>query len=325
MRKRIIMACLSPMLFFVCAARLAAQAVPAGQAPGTARGSELQKGVSARVAFEGSSSSQGQVLDLNTSTGYVFSKHVSVGVGVPFYFVHASTVAPTSGQAPRSSSAGNLGDFYGTMNLSLDNSVAAYSTSLTLTAPTGDSTEGRSTGHMTYDWNNRLDHEFFDRVSPYVEAGLANSISSTRLFKRPYITYGKLVHFEVGTDLTIWKSLTFTVAAYDILPWGQQQVFSRFVRRGSSGTGQPRHRRVFENNALTVGTADLTRDTGYSAGLGFSATPLLDFSVSFSRSVPMHLNTLSFGVGFNLSRMFHRSRPAVTAQQQAAGAQSAQK
>ena len=313
MCKKISIGLLSLVLFFACAARLAAQASPAGRAPGGTEDAP-EKGLTMRVAFEGSSSSEGQVLDLNTSTGYIFNRYFNVAVGMPIYFISASTVPPTSGQAPRSSSAGNMGDFYGSLNLSLDNPVAAYGSSLTFTVPTGDTTKGRSTGHMTYDWDNRFEHEFFERLSPYVDAGLANSLSNSRFYRRPYLTYGKLAHFEVGSDLQIVKWLSFTASAYDVLPWGQQQVFSRFVWRGSVGSGPPRHRRVFENNAQTVGTSDLTRDNGYSAGATLSPSPLVDLSFGFTRSVPMHLNTLSFGIGFNVSRLFKHPRAQLAAQ-----------
>jgi len=295
------MACVFLTLFSGFSARLSAQAVPGGKTPGAE-----EKGLTMRVAFEGSTSSDGQIFDLNSSTGYIFNQHFSVGVGVPIYFVYPSTTV--TGTSARASSTGDLGDFYGVASLSLDNPVAAYSTSFTLTAPTGNADRGRSTGQVTYDWDNRFDHEWFDRVTPYIDAGLANSISNTRFFKRPFITLGHLAHFEAGADIKLAKMLTFTASAYDVLPWGQQHVFSRIVRRGSSGLGGS-GRRVFENNFETIGGADLTRDNGYSAGLGFSPSPLVDFSVGFTRSVPLHLNTLSFSVGFNISRLFrHRTQ-----------------
>jgi hypothetical protein len=314
MSKRISIGLLSLALFSACATRAAAQASPAGHAADGGTQDASERGITMREAFEGNSSADGQVLDLNTSTGYIFNKYFNVAAGMPIYFINASTVPPTSTQAPRSNSAGNIGDFYTTLGLTLDNHVAAYGSSLTLTAPTGNSTQGRSTGHMTYDWDNRFDHEFFERLSPYVDAGLADSLSNSRLYRRPYLTYGKLAHFEAGSDLQIVKWLSCTVSAYDVLPWGQQQVFSRFVKPGSTGTGPASHRRVFENNAKTTGASDLTRDNGYSAGATVFPSPLVDLSFGFTRSVPMHLNTFSFTVGFNVSRLFKRPRVQLASQ-----------
>ena len=306
MYKKIAVACLSLILFSACAARLAAQAAPSGRASGASQGDQGQKGLSLRVAFEGSSSQDGQVFDLNTSTGYTFNKFFGVDVGLPIYFVRPSSTAPTPGSGTAKSSSGAIGNVYTGAHLTLDNPLLAYSTSATLTMPSGDIKKGRSTGHVTYDWDNRVDHEFFGRLTPYVDAGLANSISDTRFFKRPFITYGKLAHFEAGTDVQITKMLTFTASAYDIAPWGQQTVISRFVQRGSGGTGGPvaaRHGRVFETQPATVGTADLTRDNGYSAGVTLNPSRVVDFGVGYTRSVPLHLDTVSFSVGVNVSRL----------------------
>ena len=296
-------------LLFAGAGRLAAQTGAGPQSAGTTKG----RGIVARLSFEGSSSTDGQVLDLNSSTGYNFNKYFGIDVGLPVYFVRGATVATGSGAAQRTSSSGDLGNVYADVRLSLDNRIAPYSSTFTVTAPTGSVNKGRSTGHFTYDWDNRIEHEIFDRVTPYVDAGLANSISDTRFFKRPYITLGHLAHFEAGADVKIWKSLTFTASAYDIVPWGQQTVISRFVRPGSTGAGTARHGRVFEIFAQTQGSASLDRDNGYSAGFSFSLTRFLDLSAGYARSVPLHLDTISFGIGFNLTALFQKPQPKLAA------------
>jgi len=306
---RLFSATIAALLFVAGAGRLAAQGpAPSGRTVEAPQPSGVQRGLSLRVVFEGSTSSQGQVFDLNTSTSYMFNHFFGVDVGVPIYFVRASAPAPGSGTAPGTSAAGNLGDLYMAAHLTLDNPIATYTTTITVTAPTGSVDKGRSTGHFTYDWDNRFERELGKRLTPYISAGFANTASQSRYRKRPYLTLGKLAHFEVGADVRLWKSLTFTAAAYDVIPWGQQTVFSRFVQRGSVGTGAARRRRVFEIFPQTVGNADLVRDNGYSAGLSFSPTPLVDVAVGYTRSVPMHLDTFNFSVGLNVSRMFHRSR-----------------
>src|SRR5712691_6658100 len=294
------------LLLSVGAGRLTAQAPAGQQSAGTTKGSASEKGIVARLSFEGSSSTDGQAFDLNSSTGYNFNKYFGIDAGLPVYFVRGATVTSGSGAAQRTSSSGDLGNVYADARLSFDNRIAPYSSTFTVTAPTGSVNKGRSTGHFTYDWDNRLEHEIFDRVTPYVDAGLANSISDTRFFKRPFITLGHLAHFEAGADVKIWKSLTFTASAYDLVPWGPQRVISRFVRPGSTGTGAPRHGRVFEMFAQTQGSADLVRDNGYSAGFSYKLTRFLDVSAGYTRSVPLHLDTVSFGVGVNLAALFQK-------------------
>ncbi len=79
------------------------------------------------------------------------------------------------------------------------------------------------------------------------------------------------------------------------------------MRPGAVGTGGVQRRRVFELFAQTVGNADLVRDNGYSAGLSFSPTPLVDLAAGYTRSVPLHLDTITFSIGVNIGRLFHRS------------------
>ncbi len=300
-------------LLFAGAGSLAAQSGDRPPSAGKTKGSASERGLVARMSFEGSSDSQGQVLDLNTSTGYKFNKYFAVGVGLPIYFVNGAAAAAGSGAAPRTSSRGDLGNVYVGVQLSLDNQIAPFSSTFTVTAPTGSVSKGRSTGQFTYDWDNRIEHELFNRLTPYVDAGFANSVSDTRFHKRSFITLGHLAHFEAGADLNIWHSLTFTASVYDILPWGQQQVFSRFVRPGATGTGVPRHGRVFEIFPQTVGTAALVRDNGYTSGLSFRLTRFLDVSAGYTRSVPLHLDTISFGIGFNLAALFQKPQPKLAA------------
>ncbi len=61
-----------------------------------------------------------------------------------------------------------------------------------------------------------------------------------------------------------------------------------------------------------MGTADLTRDNGYSAALNFRPMPFLELELGCTRSVPLHLHTASFGVGFNLSYLFKRAKGPVS-------------
>ncbi len=300
-------------LLFAGAGRLTAQTGAGPQSAATTKGSASERGIVARLSFEGSSSTDGQVLDLNSSTGYNFNKYFGVDVGLPVYFVRGAAPTASSGAAKRTSSSGDLGNVYADVRLSFDNRIAPYSSTFTVTAPTGSVDKGRSTGHFTYDWDNRFEHEIFDRVTPYVDAGLANSISDTRFFKRPFITLGHVAHFEAGADVKIWKSFTFTASVYDIVPWGQQRVISRFVRPGSTGSGTVRNRRVFEMFAQTQGSASLDRDNGYSAGFSYKLTRLLDVSAGYAHSVPLHLDTISFGVGFNLAALFQKPQPKLSA------------
>ncbi len=52
-------------------------------------------------------------------------------------------------------------------------------------------------------------------------------------------------------------------------------------------------------NSVTVGN-DLTRDHGFSTWVAASLPHYVDLEIGYTRSYGYNLNTVSFGVGFNL-------------------------
>ena len=255
--------------------------------------------------FEGSSNTDGQVMTLASSATYHFNQHFSAGVGIPIYFDRAS-----SATAGTMSSSG-IGNVFVLLHAGWKQPLVNYGTSLLGTMPTGDSQKGLSTGHVTYDWDNRFDRDF-SIFTPFIDMGLANSVTDTRFFKRPFTSYGDLAHFEGGTDVDLSHSVSLTLSAYDIAPWGTQTVTSRVVTRGAAGNpGSVRHGRIFENTHQTTGTSTLTRDNGYTASLSYSPKPYLDLAAGYSRSVDFALNTVSFGIGVNLSSLFGKTTGSI--------------
>jgi len=263
-----------------------------------------QKGIVFYESFEGNSNSDGQVMVLSSSAAYHFNEHFSVGIGIPVYFDH-----PASSTGAASSSG--VGNVFATVRAVWKSAILNYGTSLTGTAPTGDSKKGLSTGHTTFDWDNRVNHDF-GVLTPFVDLGAGNSVTDTRYFLRPYSSYGYLAHFEAGTDVDLSHSLSLTLSGYDIAPWGTQTVISRVVPAGSPGkSGSVTHGRAFENNHTTTGTASLTSDDGFNADLSFSPMPYLDLDFGYTRSIHYALNSVSFGVGVNLSSLFGKSNQSV--------------
>ncbi len=185
--------------------------------------------------------------------------------------------------------------------LNFENPVLNYGTTLSGTAPTGSQEKGHSTGHWTWDWSNHFEHSF-GRLTPFADAGLGNSVTDTHFFKRPFTTLGYQAHFEAGLGVDIWGPFSASASLYDVAPWGPQTVFSRLVRRTTGALGgTPRPRRQFERDSIVVGGPELVRDNGYNASLSFDPTSYLSFEVGFSHSVPLALNTVSWGVALNIS------------------------
>ena len=269
------------------ASELAAQAPPAAS---------QEKGMTASVEFDGSSNSSGAVYELDSGVGYAFSGHFAMGLGVPVYFSQSSS-------SGTSNSVYQLGDPSLGLQFKFPNPQLSYNTSLTGVVPTANTKHGFSTGRVTYDWSNHFDHAF-SFVTPFVDAGVGNSIMDTRLYHRPYTTLGYNAHFAAGANKDLWKFFTVSASAYDILPWGPQKMYSRIA--GLQSGANPlagKHGRVFETSTSTSGGASLTSDNGYSASIDANPTPFLDLGMGYTRSVRYALNTISFSVGVNIGSL----------------------
>lgn len=261
-----------------------------------------EKGMVFYEKFQGSSNTLGQVMKMDTTVGYNFSKYFGVDAGVPFYFVRSSATSATLG----STSNNGLGNAYADLRLTVSNPAIHFASTLTSTAPTGDTATGFSTGRVTFDWNNYLDHTF-SQVTPFANVGVANTVSDTHFFTRPFTSLGLVHHLEGGANFKISRFLGLGAAAYAVLPSGQQKIYSKLIKRqaespetGSTVPGRAGRKGVFESAHVTIGDADLARDNGYSAWFDINPAHYLDLELGYNRSVHYALDTFSFTVGFNL-------------------------
>jgi hypothetical protein len=82
-------------------------------------------------------------------------------------------------------------------------------------------------------------------------------------------------------------------------------VISRVFRCGSaakcSSGGKTTNRKSFTTSSVSTGAADLVRDNGFNGGIDYKPVGYLDLEFDFSRSVPLQLNSYSFGIGVDLS------------------------
>src|SRR5258708_6043534 len=239
--------------------------------------------------FDGSSNTEGQVMLLDSSAGYLFGRHLLVDAGVPIYFIRANTT--TASGASTTNSFTDLGDVYGQVRLSFPNPALNFKTQLTGRAPTGSTSDGISTGHATYDWTNRIDRDF-GHWTPFLEVGLADSIPDTFVYRRPFASYGELAHFQAGASYHVVNWLSVAASAFDVAPWGTQTIDSRVAGNGSgasNGHGPP-----FLQGPKTTGGSSLAADNGFSSGVEFSPLRATDFTLRYSPSNHYALHTVSF-------------------------------
>jgi hypothetical protein len=249
-------------------------------------------------SLNGSSNSDGLVTKAEPTLGYAFNNRFSMYTGIPFYMVNRSSTTATTTTTTSKSGIGNA--FVG-FRAGVDNDVLNYSSTLELTAPTGDKSRGFSTGRVTADWTNRISRTF-SSVTPFGSFGIANTVSDTAFFVRPFTSLGTVGHFEGGATYDFLRNAKVGASAYAVRGAGQQTVFSKISRSrqasGSSGSGK----RVFDTQPETVSQADVVNDHGFSTWFGVSPKPEVDFHAGYSRSVNYDFNTFFFGVGFHVSK-----------------------
>lgn len=286
------------VLVLLAAGTQAVAQVPAGSAP--SEKSDPTAGLTLNTSFNGSVDSGSSVYDWTTTTGYIFNKHFSTDIGIPILFVHGTT---STGATTSNSGLGNI---FGQLNFIDKNPTLNFGSVATVALPTGDTSKGFSTGRVTADWTSQIAKEF-GRFTPFLSAGVANSIFDSRYWRnRPYVTLGDVAHFEGGTSFDLGHSLTLSASAYDIAPWGTQKLYSRIVGKGAGAGGPSNHGRVFQNNALTIGGSSIDSDNGYNADLDFSPWKYVDLDFGYTHSVHFQLDTFSFSLGFNLSPLLRR-------------------
>jgi len=274
---------------FVILASSCLLAVPALAEAGPAavnKTASEENGFTLTETYEGSGNSDGFITDINSTVGYVFNRHFCVNMGVPYLFV-----SPFSSKTGATSTSGlgnpSLGFRYSTKGPLLD-----FSTGLSGALPVASSAKGLSTGRVTFDWDNHFAHGF-DRLTPFLDVGVANSVPDTRFLQRPYTSLGTLAHFEGGSELDLGEKLSISASGYYILPWGTQQIFVRGKKSSASSV---------------KGGASLTRDDGINLGLDYDLTRFVDLNAGYSRSVYNVLNTVSFGVELNVGSWLRKHR-----------------
>jgi hypothetical protein len=272
---------------------LMAQAQPGVRS--NSAGPQPEKGFISRVEFGGSSNTLGQEFIVSGSAGYQFSPHFALSFGAPLDITHVSATATTA-----STTSSGVGDPFVQMLFKVPNSTVNYASTVTTTVPLGDTKKGLSTGRVGIDWNNRFDHSFA-LLTPFVAAGVGNTIRDTRFFRRPFTSLGFNTHLEGGADIDVGHNFSIGGSAYGILPSGQQKVFSKIVDKGATGSGGKHG--AFGSSHETVGSPDLTRDHGFSTWIDADPSKLWNLELAFSRSMDYDLNTVSFTVGLNLGQL----------------------
>jgi hypothetical protein len=228
--------------------------------------------------LQGSFNETGQILKADSALGYAVNRHLEIYAGLPIYFVKNSTT----------SVEGGLGNAALGFVLDFNNPALHFNSSAVVTAPTGDRDKGFSTGHVTADWTTTFSRSFSTFV-PYGSIGVANTVSDTAFFVRPFSSEGLVTHFEVGGIYGLNSLFSTGASFYGVRARGEQQIVVRELP--GSGHSQGNQTRVIQDNA---------NDDGASIWLSMHPRGRLDYILGYSRSSAYALDSIFFGVGFHV-------------------------
>jgi hypothetical protein len=285
---------------------------------------EQERGFTEIESIQGTINSSAKLLKLDSVGGYDFNKHFGMFAGIPVYFANVSTTSTTTSTTGTSTSTSTnnsgIGNVYVGFVLRVPHEQWNFASTLTGAAPTGSTTNGYSSGRVNVDWSNHVDRTF-NRLTPFLDAGLANSVPDSPLLTRPFTSLGVVGHLEEGAELELVHHLSAGASAYQILPTGNQKIYSRVVTSGgpksgagasgSSGPGKgaaasASHHRPFETAFVTTGTG-LTQENGFNTWFALQPNQFWRAEVGYSRSMTFDFNSFTFNLGVDVGKLV-RSR-----------------
>lgn len=281
----------------------------------------FETGFTSTETFQGELNSTDRLFKLDSNIGYDFTRHFGVFAGVPLYFGGVSQSAvPATGTTTTTaapSASKGIGNVYLGFGLRFPTRVLNYSSTVTAGAPTGSSKNGLSSGRATVDWGNRFEFSA-GSFTPFVEAGLANTVPDTSRVTRAFTSLGVASHFEEGAEYQMSRYIAIGGSGYHVVPFGNQKVFSKVSNSGkgngggtatpaASNSGKGKHG-VFQDQFFASGTG-LTEENGFSTW--FAVQPDKSFwrvEAGYTRSMTYGLNSFAFSLGINVGKMMRARR-----------------
>jgi len=257
----------------------------------------LLKGLNAGVTYSGVHNSQiGWYEAMFPALSYTFSPHYSADVSGTIY-LHRLVQNLNPGASATQKLVLDVGDagdtvigLHGSYHLhGLEEMMTA-----SLSAPTGNSSNGLGTGRVTFDFDNHLE-KFYRHTGVHLSVGAGDSSTlANSLVIRDYSSLGGLAHFQSGA--TVWgKRLSYIdFSAYEQLPMGSQKVYTIvYQQQGANGS---------QTVTRTI-TSGLSEDNGLTTAFGIPLTSRVLLNGYYNRSLRQSQDTVSLGVTFVLQSL----------------------
>jgi hypothetical protein len=116
-----------------------------------------------------------------------------------------------------------------------------------------------------------------------------------------------VTHLEEGAEFELLKHVSVGGSGYQILPAGNQKIYSKLVAKGGTATGTGKHGRVFETSATASGNG-LTRENGFNTWVGFEAARIWRLELGYTRSTTFDLGGFAFNVSMNVGKLLRSGK-----------------
>jgi hypothetical protein len=261
--------------------------------------SSLFRGFNAGLSYSGvHSSSVSWYQELTPAVSYAFSERYSADISLPVYLHRLVPNNAVSFQSPQRLLLDKAGTGDTLMGFHASFSPRAWqdTASFSLTAPTGNRSEGLGTGKVTYDFDNRVER-YIHQSALLLDTGFGDSSSVVNtLLTQDYSSLGKLAHFQTGAIIWISRRYSIQSVAYEQLPLGSQTVY--LSKAEDEGRGAAPFSNFPNNNVVINSSA--SEDNGFTTSTNLPLTPHLILSGYYDRSLRQHLDTVSVGMTFVL-------------------------
>jgi hypothetical protein len=239
-----------------------------------------------------------------------FSRHYSMDLTMPIYLYRlaesdSSTTSsqpsgpPGSPPPPPVTTTSQLiphrfdpGDIFLAAHAFFTSRRITETLSPSITLPSGDTSDGLSTGRVTFDLDS---HSTFRirRFALLLDLGGGDSTSLfNRLVTRNYTSLGYLAHFQLGGMVALPGRSTFQSVAYEQLPLGDSKIYTTLPRPGfpgsAGGSGQ----------MTVVSGRSVSEDNGFTNSLSVPLTSHWTLQGYYNRSLRLKTDTVGMGITF---------------------------
>jgi hypothetical protein len=246
------------------------------------------RGLNAGLTFAGvHDSSLGWYEVATPAVGYALSSHYSADATISIYpyRLALNSDATASDTQRLIQTRGDLGDTLLGAHAGFSGHGFRNTSTVSLTAPTGNRPDGLGTGRVTFDLSDHLER-YLRQTGLIVDIGGGDSSSLfNRLVTTDYSSLGPIAHFQAGTVVWLARGIYLQSLAYEQLPLGDQKIYTTYSRPG------------FPSRTVVTGRT-VNEDNGFTTSVGIPLTDRITLLTYYNRSLRLHLDTVSTGLTY---------------------------